>query len=75
MSQVDPWEKAAECTRAIQISLDPNRKSVLTNLQQMWIALGEERRFLTPEEVAREMKAIGRLHAGLTTGWLTTRHL
>ena len=25
MSQVDPWEKAAECARAIQISLDPKK--------------------------------------------------
>ena len=28
--------------------------------------LADERRFLTPEELAREVKAIGRLHAGLT---------
>jgi hypothetical protein len=58
MSQVDPWEKAAECARAIQISLDPHPKAVLTNLQQMWIALADERRFLTSEELAREMKAL-----------------
>ena len=83
MSQVDPWEKAAECARAIQIELDPHPKAVLTNLQQMWIALADERRFLTSEELAREMKAIGRLHAGMAgidkpsvrTGPLTKRHL
>jgi hypothetical protein len=38
-ARIDPWEKAAECALAIQISIDPNRKAVLTNLQQMWIAL------------------------------------
>ena len=59
------WEKAAECARAIQISLDPHRKAVLSNLQQMWMVLADERRFLTPQELAREVEAIGRLHAGL----------
>jgi hypothetical protein len=65
MSQVDPWEKAAECARAIQLSLDPHRKEALTNVQQMWIVLASERRFLSPQEVAREVEAIGRLHATL----------
>jgi hypothetical protein len=65
MSQVDPWEKAAECARAIQISLDPHRKAALANLLQMWIVLADERRFLTAEELAREVETIGRLHAGL----------
>jgi hypothetical protein len=63
MSQVDPWEKAAECANAIQISIDPHRKAVLINLQQMWIALASQRDFLTQEELAREVETIGRLHA------------
>ena len=61
-SQVDPWEKAADCARAIQISIDPHRRSVLFNLQQMWTALGNQRDFLTQEELAREVETIGRLH-------------
>jgi hypothetical protein len=44
---------------------DPHRKAVLSNLQQMWMVLADERRFLTPQELAREVEAIGRLHAGL----------
>jgi hypothetical protein len=62
MSQVDPWEKAAECARAIQISTDPHRKAVLANLQHMWIGLGNQLDFLTQEELARETEKIGRLH-------------
>ena len=62
MFQVDPWEKAADCARAIQICIDPHRKAVLINLQQMWIALGNQREFLTEEELAREVEMIGRLH-------------
>jgi hypothetical protein len=62
MSQIDPWEKAAECARAIEISMDPHRKAVLTNLEQMWIALANQRNFLTKDELAREAETIGRLH-------------
>ena len=62
MSQIDPWEKAAECARAIEISIDPHRKAVLTNLEQMWIALANQRNFLIKEELAREAETIGRLH-------------
>jgi hypothetical protein len=58
MSQVDPWEKAAECARAIEISLDPLRKAVLSDLQHMWIALGNQRNFLTQDELAEEADKI-----------------
>ena len=66
MSQVDPWEKAAECARAIQISDDPHRKAVLNNIRQMWMALANERSFLSPEHLAREVETIRRLHVTLT---------
>jgi hypothetical protein len=61
MFQVDPWEKAAECARAIQISMDPHRNAVLINLQQMWVGLGNQRDFLSQEELAREVEKIDRL--------------
>jgi hypothetical protein len=56
VTQIDPWEKAAECVRAIQISTDPHQKDVLANLQQMWIALANQRDLLTQEEQSREAK-------------------
>jgi len=61
MSEIDPWEKAAECARAIQGSIDPHRRAVLTNLQTLWIALANQREFLTEEQVADEAEKIGRL--------------
>jgi hypothetical protein len=61
MSAIDPWEKAAECARAIQRTIDPHRRAVLTNLQKLWIALANERDFLTEEQVADEAEKIGRL--------------
>jgi hypothetical protein len=63
MSQIDPWEKAADCNRAIQLSTDPVRKDVLRNLREMWVTLGNKRLLLTDEERAREAEKIGRLHS------------
>jgi hypothetical protein len=62
VAHIDPWEKAAECVRAIQISNDPHRKDVLSNLQQMWITLANQRNLLTQEQRAREAEKIARLH-------------
>lgn len=63
MSQIDPWEKAAECDRAIQISSDPVRRDVLKNLQEMWLILADKNLRLSAAERAREAKKIDRLHA------------
>ena len=62
MSHVDPWEKAAECARAVKAAADPRRRAVLTNLQNLWIGLANELDCMTPEEAAAEAEKIGRLH-------------
>ncbi len=67
MSQVDPWEKAAECARAIEYSIDPYRKAMLGNVLHMWIGLGSRCGSLTEDEFALEVETIGRLHATFTT--------
>jgi hypothetical protein len=66
MSQVDPWEKAAECARAFEYSIDPHRKAMLSNVMHMWIGLGHRCNSLTEDELALEAEAIGRLHATFT---------
>ena len=63
--QIDPWEKAAECARAIELSLDPRRKAELTVVQHMWIALANERNLLTSQEMAQEIETIGRIQVRL----------
>jgi hypothetical protein len=68
MSQIDPWEKAAECDRAMQISSDPVRRDVLKNLQEMWLILANKNLQLSEEESAREAEKIGRLHAMFAGG-------
>ena len=33
MSQVDPWEKAADCERALRITVDPVHREALSNIR------------------------------------------
>jgi hypothetical protein len=63
MSQIDPWEKAAECARAIQETVDQRRRAVLVNLRELWMSLANERSVMTEEAFALETETVGRLHA------------
>jgi hypothetical protein len=65
MAQVDPWEKAADCERAIRMTLDPLHRETLTNIREFWIALAHKSRFLSDNDLANQIEAIGRLHAKL----------
>ena len=65
MVQLDPWEKAADCERALRLVLDPVHRENLTNIREFWISLANKRRYLSEHQFAREAEAIGRLHANL----------
>src|SRR5262245_21749037 len=65
MSNIDPWEKAADCDRAIKSAADPVQRTLLANLRDLWIALGSHRELMSSDEMAQEAEAIGRLHADL----------
>jgi hypothetical protein len=65
MAQVDPWEKAADCERAIRITLDPLHRETLINIREFWIALAHKSRFLSDDDLANQIEMIGRLHAKL----------
>jgi len=65
MPQVDPWEKAADCERALRIPVDPLRRETLSNIREFWIVLAQESRFLSEEVLAAQIETIGRLHAKL----------
>jgi hypothetical protein len=66
MSIVDPWEKAAECERAIETAPGRGQRTALTYLRQLWIALGKQRDFLSADDMANEIEAISRLQVELT---------
>jgi hypothetical protein len=65
MSQVDPWEKAADWVRARAATNEPTKREILTNIGNLWIALANESRFLSEAERAKQIEAIGRIHADL----------
>jgi hypothetical protein len=65
VSQIDPWEKAADCERAIRAAADPQQKKILKNLRYLWIALANESDCMSADELAHESEAIGRLHLAL----------
>jgi len=74
MSEVDPWEKAAECANAMQSTADPQLRTMLTSLRDLWIGLANESRFMSADAVAREVEAIARLHAELSASERHTIH-
>jgi hypothetical protein len=65
MSQVDPREKAADCERAFRVTVDPIRREILSNIREFWIALADERPFLSEEDFAAEIEVISDFHATL----------
>jgi hypothetical protein len=46
MLQIDPWERAAECERALQTANDPTRREILTDVRKLWMGLANARSFL-----------------------------
>ena len=43
MFHVDPWEKAADCDRALRLTIDPVHREFLTNIREFWISLANKR--------------------------------
>jgi hypothetical protein len=70
MYQQDLWEQAAECTRVINATDDPEQRQMLIDLRDMWIKLANESVLLTEMDtemdVAIQVAEMTRLHATLT---------
>ena len=65
MLQIDPWSKAAECDRAIELIADPERRVVLESLRSLWIALCNERSLLDQSDRLRPLSKIAQIHTEL----------
>jgi len=57
---------AADCERAIRLTLDPLHREMLTNIREFWLALAHESRFLSEDVLAANIETIGRLQESLT---------
>jgi len=65
MTTVDPWEKAAECANAMK-NANPQHQAILKQLRNLWIALANQKSFITNAEMATRVDTINRLHVVLT---------
>ena len=64
MSQADLWNRAAECTRAIEATNDPVQREMLTNLRTLWTNLANESPFLG-SRLADQIATISMIHDDL----------
>ena len=61
----DPWEKAADCVRALAATNEPTKREILTNVRNLWMGLAEQHSFMSDFELAKQIEVIGRIHSGL----------
>lgn len=65
MARVDPWQKAAECERAVQTEIDRQQQAILIQLRNLWIALADESKLMSADDLATAVEAIDLLHQEL----------
>jgi hypothetical protein len=63
--KVDPWEKAGECSRAIDATDDPKRREMLTHMRDLWINLADDHHLLSLPELAEQTTGLAQIHAVL----------
>jgi hypothetical protein len=74
MLLVNPWDKAAECARAIKVTADPERRVVLHSLRILWIALGNKQACSEGAELAGQLSTITQIHAELMSACRNAMH-
>ena len=65
MLQIDPWERAAECERALRAANDPTRRQTLTDVRDLWSGLANTRNFLTGAEFDQQVETLSSIQADL----------
>jgi hypothetical protein len=65
MFQLDLWEKAAECQRALEEGAESNQRQILTDVRDLWIGLANARNFLTGAEFDQQIKTLDSIQADL----------
>ena len=72
--EVDPWHKAAECARAIEIVADPERRLVLSSLRGVWLALGNQPSFRNRAGSGVQMSTLAQIHHELMSQCRNAMH-
>ena len=63
MSSIDPWQKADEFQKALKWIADPKLKAAFTEFRDLWIALANKKKFLTPVDLETEAEALNRTYS------------
>lgn len=74
MFLVDPWCKAAECDRAIELVADPERRIVLESLRSLWVALCDRQSAIGGTDRADQLTTIAQIHTELMAVCRTAMH-
>jgi hypothetical protein len=65
MFQIDPWERAAECERALRAAIDSTHREILTDVRDLWIGLANTRSLLPRAQFDEQVATMNRIHADL----------
>ena len=60
MGKINPWERALECEWALTLTVDRDRRILLTQLREAWIALGNE--WSAGLDSSKQVQGIARIH-------------
>jgi len=61
------FDRAAQCARLMNLSADPVNKQTLKQLRDMWIALANESRSMSAQELAKQITSIEAIQSGVET--------
>ena len=59
------FDRAAQCARLMNLSADPVNKQTLKQLRDMWIALANESRSMSAQELAKQITSIEAIQSGV----------
>ena len=65
MFQIDPWERAAECERALRAVIDSTHREILTDVRDLWIGLANTRSLWPRAQFDEQVETINRIHTEL----------
>jgi hypothetical protein len=59
------FDRVAQCARLMNLSADPVNKQTLKQLRDMWIALANESRSMSAQELAKQITSIEAIQSGV----------